>query len=228
MKPIAIFFHGVFFKPNGGAFSRSGPLMQKYMKDLTDSGLMDASQYFLAGINGGTESEVYAKCYLPRAKHLFNGLDCISANPTLEAMRIFSVEHPGWNVFHFHCKSVAHDTPEYASYLEFENRWIRCMVNACIYNWRTCVTDLEQHDSVGCHWMENVGVPPVDHIWGGDFYWATSDFLATLPPLNECPLVKKYGIKSYDSRATGEQYIGLGPKLPRIKDYHVNGIGSCP
>lgn len=228
MKPIAIFFHTVFFKADGGAFQRSGPMNAKYMKDLEDSGLMDAASHFTAGINGGKESEVYAKCYLPRAQHLFHGIDVISANFTFQAMRDFCVAHPGWNVVFFHGKSIAHETPEYVSYLPFEMRWINCMVNACIRNWRTCVADLETHDSVGCHWMENVGNPPVDHIWGGTFYWVTSDFAATLPSLYDCPLVKQFGMKSIEGRATGEQWIGLGPKLPRIKDYHVNGIGSCP
>lgn len=234
MKPIAIFYHTVFFQSDGTKrrtdmpYARSGWWQQKYMKDLQDSGLLDAAQVFIAGINGGEESAVYAKCYLPRATHLLHGSDCRSSNLTSEAMRQFAVEHPGWNIFHFHSKGIAHDIPQYDSYRDFEAKWIRCMVNACIYNWRTCVRDLEDVDSVGCHWMENVGSPPVDHIWGGTFFWLTSDFCATLPPLAECPLVKQHGMKSYESRATSEQYIGLGPKLPRIKDYHVNGIGSCP
>lgn len=228
MKPIAIFYHTVFFHADGTPFQWSVKFNEKYMNDLSDSGLLDVQQHFTAGINGGPESEVYAKVYLPKARHIFHGKEVRSSNFTTEAMRLFCVAHPGWNVLHFHSKGLAHDTPEYAGYLEFENRWIRCMVNACIYNWRTCVADLEHFDSVGCHWMENVGSPPVDHIWGGTFYWATSDFIATLPPLSECPLVKQFGIDKFGSTATDEQYIGLGPKLPRVKDYHVNGIGSCP
>lgn len=234
MKPIAIFFHGVFFTSDGtrrrveAPYAKSGQWMQKYMKDLEDSGLMDASTHFFAGINGGQESEVYAKCYLPKATHLMHGTDCRSSNLTSEAMRVFAVAHPGWNIFHFHAKGIAHDIPQYDSYRAFEARWIRCMVTHNIYNWKTCVADLETHDSVGCHWMVNVGNPPVDHIWGGTFWWATSDFLATLPPLAECPLVKQFGMKSYESRATSEQYIGLGPKLPKTKDYCTYGIGCCP
>lgn len=234
MKPIAIFFHCVFFNSDGkkrvveSPYIGSGPLIQNYVKDLRCSGLLEASSRFIAGINGGQESEVYAKCYIPEAEHLMHGTDCRSSNLTSEAMRVFAVEHPGWNILHFHSKGVAHNIPQYDNYREFEGRWIRCMVKHCIHNWRTCVADLETYDSVGCHWMPNVGVPPVDHIWGGTFFWATSDFIATLPPLSECPLVKKYGMKSYESRATSEQYIGLGPKLPRTKDYCVHGIGMCP
>lgn len=234
MKPIAIFFHCVFFNSDGtkriveSPYVGSGPLIQNYVKDLKASGLYAAATRFFAGINGGDESVVYAKCYIPEAEHLMHGTDCRSSNLTSEAMRVFAVEHPGWNIFHFHAKGIAHNIPQYATYHEFEGRWIRCMVKHCIQNWRTCVADLEEYDSVGCHWMPNVGVPPVDHIWGGTFFWATSDFIATLPPLAECPLVKKYGMKSWESRATSEQYIGLGPKLPRIKDYHPNGIGACP
>ncbi len=228
MKPIAIFYHTVFFKTDGSPWNWSVRFNEKYMKDLNDSGLADAAQHFVAGINGGQESDVYAKLTLPKAKHMLHGLDCLSSNLTLEEMHTFAVDHPGWNIFHFHSKGLAHDMPEYANYIEFEARWIKCMVNACIHNWRTCVADLETVDSVGCHWMENVGNPPVDHIWGGDFYWATSEFIASLPPLSECPLVKQFGIRSAEGKATGEQYIGLGKRKPTIKDYHVNGIGSCP
>lgn len=140
MKPIAIFFHAVFFQSDGtrrrveSPYVGSGPLMQKYMKDLEDSGLLDAADYFAAGINGGQESEVYAKCYLPRAHHIMHGTDCRSSNLTTEAMRLFSVSHPGWNVFRFHSKGVAHNIPQYDGYRAFEARWVRCMVNACIHN----------------------------------------------------------------------------------------------
>lgn len=228
MKPIAIFYHTVFFKADGSPFPWSVRFNEKYMKDLNDSGLMDAQQHFVASINGGQESEVYAKLTLPRAQHRFHGLDCQGNSLLIEEIHEFCTSHPNWNVLFFHSKGLAHDSPEYAGYIEFESRWIKCMVNACIYNWKTCVEDLETHDSVGCHWMENVGVPPVDHIWGGAFYWVTSDFFVTRTPVRECPLVKRYGIKSWEARATGEQYIGIGPKLPKIKDYHPNGIGSCP
>lgn len=229
-KPIALIYHTVFHKVDGSPWPRSVAYNMKYMKDVRDSGLMAAQSHFLAGINGGQETEVYAKLHLPEATHLFHGLDCISANPTFEAGRNFCVDHPGWNVLVFHSKGLAHhsDDPHNAAYTEFENRWIKCMVNACIHNWRTCVEDLKEHDSVGCHWMANVGVPPVDHIWGGNFWWATSDFIATLPSFYQCPLVKQYGIRSLEGNSTGEQWIGLGPKLPRFKDYHWGGIGSCP
>lgn len=228
MKPIAIFYHTVFFKADGSPFQWSVKFNEKYMKDLADSGLLDVQRRFVASINGGSESEVYAKVYLPQAKHVFYGLDNPGANLIMDEMRLFCVGHPGWNVLYFHSKGLAHSTPEYASYVEFESRWIKCMVNACIYNWRTCIADLENFDSVGCHWMQNVGNPPVDNIWGGAFYWVTSDFFATRTPIGECPLVKQYGVRSWKSNPTGEHYIGLGPTLPRVKDYHVNGIGSCP
>lgn len=203
--------------------------VERYINDLRKSGLMDACTYFIAGINGGEESRPYGDTCLPmiqKATHLYHGGDWRSSNATSEAMRVFAVEHPGWNVLHFHAKGIAHNIPQYESYHAFEDKWIACMVNACIYNWRTCVSDLETHDAVGCHWMENVGSPPVDHIFGGTFWWATSDFIATLPPLSETPLVKQFGIKHFDSRATSEQYIGLGPQLPRVKDYCPGTICS--
>lgn len=228
MKNIAIFYHTVFYQTDGAEFPWAVKFNEKYMKDLEDSGLMAAQSHFVASINGGAESEAVAKQCLPKAQLRFHGMDCQGNSLLVQEMRDFAVEHPGWNLFFFHSKGLAHHTKEYESYVEFEARWIKCMVNACIYNWRTCVADLETVDSAGCHWMKNVGVPPVDNIWGGTFYWVTSDFFATRTPMSECPLVKQYGIRSWEARATSEQYIGLGPTLPRVKDYHVDGIGSCP
>lgn len=229
MKKIALFYHTVFHKTDGSPWPRSVAYNDKYMKDVRDSGLMAAQSHFLAGINGGSESEVYAKLHLPEATHMFHGLDCISANLTFDEIRKFSLTHPGWNVFMFHSKGLAHhsDDPHNKAYTEFENRWIKCMVDNLIYNWRTCVEDLETHDSVGCHWMARVGVPPVDFIWGGNMFWATSDFFATLPAFEDCPLVKQFGIRTLAGNSTGEQWIGLGPRLPNIKDYHWAGIGAC-
>lgn len=229
MKPIAIFYHAVFFKKDGGAWQRSGPVISQQMKELEDSGLMAEQKHFVAGINGGKESEVYAACYIPKAKAIFNGLDSTHQTYTIQAMYDWCVEHPGWYVLFFHAKSVGHESKEYESYLPFEMRWMRCMTNACIVNWRQCVADLDSgYESVGCHWMENVGVPPVDNIWGGTFYWVTSDFVATLPEPLESYTVKEYGIEHPQARSLSERWIGMGPRLPKIKDYHVNGIGSCP
>jgi hypothetical protein len=228
MKPIALFYFTVFFKPDGGAWPLSGPTIQRDMKAIDDSGLSDAASYFLAGINGGQESEVYAKCYLPKAQHLFTGLDCMTQNLIHEAMRLWCIDHPGWNVFTFHSKSLAHDQPLHEPYKAFEAGWVACMTRYLITNWRKCVEELETVESVGCHFMRNVGVPPVDNIWPGSFYWVRSDFVATLPPLAECPLVKQFGIKDIRSRATGEHYIGLGPRLPTVKDYLPNGGEGVP
>lgn len=227
MKPIAIFYHTVFFQPDGSPFPWSVRFNEKYMKDLADSGLLDAAEYFSAGINGGQESEVYAKCTLPKFKHTFYGIDNQGCQHT-GSMRDWAIEHPGWNIFHFHSKGLAHHIPEYASYIEFESRWIKCMVTHTIQNWRQCVADLDEFESVGCHWLRNVGALSEDNIWGGDFYWARSEFIGTLPPLTDCKLVKEFGIRSRNSAATGEQYIGLGPRLPTIKDYCKAGIGACP
>jgi len=228
VKPIAIFYHTVFFQKDGSPFPWSVRFNDKYMKDLRDSGLMAEQKHFVASINGGQESEVYAKLHLPEAQHWFNGIDCQGNSLLIQEMRDFCAGHPGWNVFLFHSKGLAHHVPEYAGYIEFESRWIKCMVNACIYNWRTCQEDLENFDSVGCHWMRNVGAKSEDNIWGGMFYWVTSDFFATRTPISECSLVKQHGIRSWEARPISEQYIGLGPALPRTKDYCKAGIGMCP
>ncbi len=139
----------------------------------------------------------------------------------------FSKANPGWNVLYFHSKGATHTDVEY---LKFVTRWRNCMMNALIVNWAQCITDLDSgFESVGCHWMTNMSPPSdKDSIWGGNFFWATSNFIATLPDILDRDLIKNHGITAPIARYEGERWIGSGPKLPKIKDYHINGIGSCP
>jgi hypothetical protein len=226
MKPIAIFYHCRFFKADGGAYQRGGPIIAEQMEALIKSGLVDAASHFTVGLNGGKETEIYAKIYLPtKAVPVFHGLQSGSEVATVILMEKFAADHPGWNILYFHNKGCTHTD---LNYIEFLKRWVRCMMNACVVNWRTCIKDLETADSVGCHWMRNVGVPPKDNIWGGNFFWMTSDFMATLPLIEDRELCKKYGVFSKEARYESERWVGAGPKLPRIVDYHIDGIGICP
>jgi hypothetical protein len=138
----------------------------------------------------------------------------------------WALEHPGWYVFYFHSKGASHVDQ---NYLAFVARWRRCMMSNLVLNWRQCVLDLDNgYDSVGCHWMMNVGVPPKDNIWGGNFWWVKTDFMNTLTPITHRELIKTHGVNAPIARYEAERFLGAGTVLPKIKDYHVNGIGSCP
>jgi hypothetical protein len=95
------------------------------------------------------------------------------------------------------------------------------MMKNAVQNWRTCVQDLDSGlESVGSHWMTGDQTPPGQSIWAGNFGWAKSAFLATLPSIMERDRIKLSGIDSIESRYESEVWIGNGPRLPKVKDYH--------
>lgn len=235
---IAVFYHTLFFikdhpLTNGVAITR------EQMDLMRASGLVDAASEIHIGINGGQESRVYALQNLPRKGSVYyHGLDKTSEMPTLERLQAWLPGHDDWNVLYFHAKGATHaqsdpdDVSRYGmgarAYCDFERRWRACMMRHCITNWRTCVADLDAgFESVGCHWMMNVGAHNRDNIWGGNFWWARASFLMSLPNISTLDTVNRPDLPD-SKRYEAEHWIGEGPRLPKIKDYHINGIGSCP
>jgi hypothetical protein len=102
------------------------------------------------------------------------------------------------------------------------DRWRKCMEQACVWNWRECVRLLESGlDTVGAHWLTRTKYPmlgPGQRYWGGNFWWATSDYLLTLPPLPE---------DTWSNRYLAEDWIGKSPINPRIHDFAPHWPTAC-
>lgn len=227
MTPIAIFYHTLFFHGEPSVFAESSPaIVYEQMDALRSTGLLDAASEFIVGINGDQESVPFANLVIPaKATRVFHGLKSRSENLTLVKLEEWLKTHDGWYVLYFHAKGVTHTSGDYA---ERCVRWRRCMMNNLVINWKRCVADLSiGFESVGCHWMTGL-CDGTQNIWGGNFWWATSGFLRTLPSIFERDRIKQSGIESLESRYEAEVWIGNGPRLPRVRDYHPNGIGQCP
>jgi hypothetical protein len=126
--------------------------------------------------------------------------------------------HEDYYVLWFHSKGATHEPGHYLS-----DRWRGCMQKHCVVNWRQCVADLDAgFESVGCHWMSGNKTPPGQSIWAGTFFWAKASFLLTLPSVMKRDRIKLSGLDSIESRYEAEVWIGNGPRLPRVKDYHPN------
>lgn len=115
---------------------------------------------------------------------------------------------PGWAVCYHHSKGVSTPGDPYRN-------WRKCMERAVIINWEECVHFLEQGcDTVGAHWLCHERYPvihPSQRYWGGNFWWATSEYLMTLPPLPT-------NVHSNGRYYEGEVWIGTGPRAPRKMD----------
>ena len=90
--------------------------------------------------------------------------------PTLNMLHMFSRLHDDYRVLYMHTKNVGkpindciEDQVEYMSHF-------------LVTKWRTTVTHLDTHQTVGVDLRDD----PVLH-YSGNFWWANSKFLATLP-----------------------------------------------
>ena len=229
MKPIAIFYHGLLALGDPPSILENAiTVIREQMTLLQTCGLADAADEIHAGINGGIESEYLAEALLPmKSQKVFHGLQCRNECRTIAQMEKWLPGHEDWYVLYFHAKGSTHPRGD-----DFSTRWRNCMTRHSIHNWRTCVADLERgHEAVGCHWMVPPATPVGQHIFGGNFWWARASFLATLPSIYERDRIKVSGIDSFDSRYEAEVWIGNGPRIPNVKDYHPNWnpgkIGEC-
>lgn len=221
MRKIALFYHCLFFNGQPPQLTPSGvEVVSEQMGVISQNGLLDAAEYFSVGVNGGNESQVYVSMLIPpKAIVHYHGLDSHNENSTLVNLEQWLPGHAGWYVLYFHSKGA---TWPYDDYLR--SRWRGCMMKHCVLNWQQCVKDLDAgYESVGCHWMTFPQTPKGQSIWAGTFFWTKSDFLLTLPSIMQRERIKQSGLKHRDSRYESEVWIGNGPRLPKVKDYHGPG-----
>lgn len=204
-------------------------IIPRQMKQLQDTGLLDAASEFIVGINDeGFEGEALARILFPsKAKFVFHGLKSRCECRTILLLENWVKQHPGeYLIFYAHSKGVSH--PVGSQPALFRERWRNCMSHHCVLNWRQCVHDLESgFESVGAHWMEPPATPPGQFIWAGNFFWSRASFLSTLPSIMLRDRIKVSGIDALESRYEAEVWLGNGPRLPRIRDYHGPNWTPC-
>jgi hypothetical protein len=214
--PIALFYHCCFYLGEPPTLKPGSMAIVKGQMDaLRSSGLLEAAASFTVGINGSRESVSCVKQCLPSGTQLhWHGVESKSENLTIREIEKWAPGHPDWNTLYFHSKGVSNGGLD-----DFSNRWRSCMMRHLVLNWRNCVVDLNSGiEAVGCHWMR--GLDDTQHYFAGNFWWAKSSFLNTLPSINERAAIKTHGLAAAESRYEAEVWLGNGPRLPRVKDYH--------
>lgn len=182
-------------------------LITSQMDALKRSGLSEAAAEITIGVNGSEEDAMAVSCMVPNKSWVVShGKEATTEIPTMNIIHAWAKEHPGWAVLYHHSKGVS--TPNQA------DGWRRRMENVNVWGWSECVKTLEQgHDACGCHWLTPDVYP--GHIgssfFGGTFWWAKSDYIATLPPLPDATWVNRY---------EAEVWIGRSPRQPRIRDFY--------
>lgn len=218
MKPIAIFYHCLFYlgePPHALPVATS--IISEQMEALRVSGLLGHCMSMTVGVNGGQESMGAVDVFIPRkAQVIMHGLKCHNENRTLFHVEQWLPGHEDWYVLYFHSKGASHPKRD-----EFTTTWRNCMMRHDITNWRQCVQDLDLgYEAVGCHWMTPPATPEGQNIFAGTFWWAKASYLLTLPSIMERERIKVSGMDALESRYESEVWIGNGPRLPKVKDYH--------
>lgn len=211
MKPIAIFYHAIF---SGGTIpvdtSFACSIMREQMSALKRSGLMDQADEMHVGVNGDEGDAAIARMLIPRpsVKFTAHGPHTTTEIPTLNVLRNWLPGHEDWRVMYHHLKGVTH--PGEALY----EAWRRRLEKAVVWGWRSCIADMDRGiDSCGAHWLTREQFPNLVHgppFWGGTFWWATANYLLTLPPLPPA---------TWANRFEAEHWIGKSPQRARVRDY---------
>lgn len=228
MKPVAIFYHCLFFLGDPPQFSMNAyNIVVEQMEMLRESGLLSECKEMIVGINGGPESQEAAWLALPsKAKLIFHGLQSKSENLTIVEIERWVQAHLDWNILYFHAKGCTRGEDQ--NYLKkVSEPWRRAMMGDLVWNWRYCVWELEKgHDIVCSHWMWNMA-DGTQHIPAGNFLWITGRFAANLPSMFLRACVKNYGISAAESRWEAEVKWGNG-RTPRVSQIRPNGGGGVP
>jgi len=220
MIQIAVFYHSLFFLGEPPVFLPNAyDIVFEQMEALSRSGLEDSASFIMCGINGGEESERFAKFLLPKkAVKVFHGLKSRSENLTLVELEKWLPGHEDWYVLYFHAKGCTHDPN--SDHAKMCACWRPCMMRNLVDQWKRCFVDLNSgFEAVGCHWMTGL-LDGSQNIFGGNCWWAKASFLVTLPSILLRDRIKQSGIQALESRFEAEVWIGNGPRLPKVKDYH--------
>jgi hypothetical protein len=223
MAKLAVFYHT---RLDGGHPEPLDPLQSfrllgEVISDLVSSGLYDAAAHITFGVNSSEAKFQLTRSMAPPKVVLHHhSAELQSELPTLALLREWLPEKDDWYVLYLHAKGVRHP------HSPITHAWRRCMTRHTVHNWRSCVADLDSGcDSVGAHWLTPQEYPErirAASYWGGNFWWAKSSFLRTLPelPANATTRAEFY---------LAESWIGRGPRLPVVRDYapHWPDLALC-
>ncbi|MGC1453442.1 MAG: hypothetical protein WA830_25695 [Candidatus Sulfotelmatobacter sp.] len=207
MRPICVAYHCLLRAPTLDT-DWLFQLLADQMACLRDSGLADVAEKIFIGVNGTELDRMGVSLLAPKKAVLFASPEGKTELPTLIFLQNWVFSNPGWNVCYFHMKGAKYPGNEAWT------RWRRCMERAVIWGWPECVEPLERgYDLAGAHWLTHARYSMVgedQRYFGGNFFWATSDYLRTLPQIAE---------DSDAARFEAEVWVGKSPTTPRVMDF---------
>jgi hypothetical protein len=172
------------------------PIAEAHVAALETSGLMDNLDDLFLGIVGSPETRRRVKRALPGV--VVAEADAGWEQVTLKPLHDFAKQSQA-NIFYAHTKGAW-------SNIDLAKQWRLSMTFDTVTRWEECVTALRTVDAAGPHWIDSRLDDHKDHkrFFGGNFWWARSQYIATLPPVKN------------EHRFQAEGWIGLGE--PNVED----------
>lgn len=128
--------------------------------------------------------------------------------PTLSRLHQFCASNDA-SIFYVHTKGVFRTS-------EAVDDWRRYMTHFVITRHQDCLDALADHDVCGVNWHTS----PWPHF-SGNFWWARSSYIRTLPAVDSLPFEKLVG--DHEPRHNCERWIGVSPAV-RVKCFFESGL----
>ena len=195
MRPLTHFYH----------LYQAGNWVEavtEHTKALVDSGLADELSEVRIGLVG-------TDALAPATVFLDHGIQpvFVACAPfqweqlTINKIREHVIRSDDY-VLYAHTKGSANES-------ELNTAWRRSMTYYMVMCWREAVEHLSDVETVGCHWIEE------GNHWGGNFWWARSQYLRTLPKPSD---LSRFFAESWMS-ANPPSRVDMNPGWPAMERF---------
>ena len=157
------------------------PMLDDHIHILKKYNLYENLSFFGVGIVGSKPNIQLVKTFLEEKNINYNlvfesGDACENQyeQETLDQIKEFCQDNEGF-VLYTHTKGAANN-------FEVHRRWRKSMNYYNVVKWRDAILHLEENDITGCHWLtpEKDGPQVTSPFFGGNFWWARTDYINTL------------------------------------------------
>lgn len=143
-------------------------IVEEHLKNLRDSGLLDALSEFNVGIVGDRKKRLGVKLALREYNiSIVAEADLGFEQETLDQLHRAAQEDPPFKVLYAHTKGSSNPA-------SINFWWRQDMEEDNILNWEKAASLLDEYKIVGSYWVPRL------RIFAGNFWWANSSYLATL------------------------------------------------
>lgn len=105
-------------------------------------------------------------------------------SPSINKISHFSKKNPNSNILYLHTKGVKSLLERQNHFINIQD-WTDFMLYFMVEKYQKCIEKLniDNIDTVGCNYHPHSDNTP--HHWSGNFWWANTDYLSTLPIINK-------------------------------------------